>query len=116
MQAILHPEGAEGIDAVYEFRIGDEVLPAQIEGGAIDSRHGPAERPDVVIRTTPDAFADLASGQLRLADAISAGRVEATGDRRALHAMKRAFRWPERAERQTGHAQATSQGPTGEGV
>src|SRR4051794_25537280 len=64
MQAIFDPDGAEGIDAVYEFRIGDEVLHARIEAGEIESRYGPAERPDAMIVATPEAFAALASGRL----------------------------------------------------
>ena len=100
MQAIFDPEGAEGIDATYEFRIGHEVLHARIEDGEIDSRYGPADRPDAVISTTPEAFAELGTGQVRLADALAAGRVEVSGDRRALNQMKGAFRWPERADRQ----------------
>ena len=108
MQAIFDPEGAEGIDAVFEFRIGDEVLHARIGGGEIDSRYGPADRPDAVIVATAEAFAEVASGRLRLADAIAAGRVEVSGDRSALSEMKRAFRWPERADRRTGQARATS--------
>jgi DNA-binding HxlR family transcriptional regulator/putative sterol carrier protein len=99
MQAIFDPDGAAGIDAVYEFRIGDEVLHARIEDSEIDSRYGPAERPDAVIVSTPEAFAELASGQLRLADALADGRVEVSGNRSALNEMKRAFRWPDRADR-----------------
>jgi DNA-binding HxlR family transcriptional regulator/putative sterol carrier protein len=99
MQAIFDPEGAKGMDAVYEFRIGDEILHARIEDGEIDSRYGPAERPDAVIVATREAFAELASGQLRLSDAIAAGRVETTGDKAALAQMKRAFHWPERRDR-----------------
>jgi DNA-binding HxlR family transcriptional regulator len=99
MQAIFDPEGARGIDAVYEFRIGDEILHARIEDGEIDSRYGPAERPDAVIIATREAFAELASGQVRLSDAISTGRVDASGDKDILAKMKRAFRWPERRDR-----------------
>jgi DNA-binding HxlR family transcriptional regulator/putative sterol carrier protein len=99
MQAIFDPDAAAGIDAVYEFRIGDDVLHARVDDGEIDSRYGPAERPDAVIVATPDAFAELGCGQLRLADALAAGRVEVSGSRRALNEMKRVFRWPDRADR-----------------
>jgi DNA-binding HxlR family transcriptional regulator/putative sterol carrier protein len=99
MQAIFDSDRARGVDAVYEFRIGDEVLHARIEDGAIDSRYGPADRPDAIVVATPEAFAELASGRLRLSDAIVSGGVEATGDKRALAKLRQVFRWPERRDR-----------------
>jgi DNA-binding HxlR family transcriptional regulator/putative sterol carrier protein len=100
MEAIFDPAGAKGVNAVFEFRIGDEVLHARIEDGEIDSRYGPAERPDAVITATRDQFAELASGQRRLSDAVAAGSVEVAGDRSAVAEMKRVFHWPSRADRQ----------------
>jgi hypothetical protein len=51
-----------------------------------------------VVVATPEAFAELASGRLRLSDAIVSGGVEATGDKRALAKLRQVFRWPERRD------------------
>jgi DNA-binding HxlR family transcriptional regulator len=95
MQAIFEPEEAGDIDAVYEFRIDDEVFHARIEHGQIESRHGPAQRPDAVIEATAEAFLEIAAGRLRLGDAIRAGAVALSGDRDALRSLRSMFRWPE---------------------
>jgi DNA-binding HxlR family transcriptional regulator len=99
LEAIFDSAAAKGMRFVYEFRIGGEVLHARIEDGEIDARYGPAERPDAVISASAEQFAQLAAGQLNLADAMATGQVEVSGGERALASMKRIFRWPSRGHR-----------------
>jgi DNA-binding HxlR family transcriptional regulator/putative sterol carrier protein len=97
LEAIFEPAQAEGVEAVFEFRVDDETLHARIEDGAIEGRYGPAERPEAVITATADAFARLASGELRFVDAIREGVVTVTGGRASIARLGRLFKWPERA-------------------
>jgi DNA-binding HxlR family transcriptional regulator/putative sterol carrier protein len=107
LEAIFEPAQAEGVDAVFEFRVDDETLHARIEDGVIDGRYGPAERPEVVIKATADAFARLASGELRLVDAIREGTATVTGGRASISKLGRLFKWPERRARASGEGEQT---------
>jgi putative sterol carrier protein len=107
LEAIFEPARAEGVEAVFEFRVDAETLHARIEDGVIDGRYGPAERPDAVITATKDAFARLASGELRLVDAIREGTATVTGGRASISKLGRLFKWPERAARGRGEAEPT---------
>jgi DNA-binding HxlR family transcriptional regulator len=99
MQAIFDPEAARDVDAVYEFRVDDDVFHARVERGQIESLHGPAQRPDVVMQATAESFLDLAAGRLRIGDALRGGSVSLSGDREALRSLRSMFRWPERQQR-----------------
>ncbi|HEU5471815.1 MAG TPA: winged helix-turn-helix transcriptional regulator [Actinophytocola sp.] len=91
MQAAFDPVAAEGVVAVYEFRVGDAVFHARVDGGRVSSRMGPADRPDAVIEADEETFADLAHGRQRLREAVRAGRARATGDRAALTRLRSLF-------------------------
>lgn len=96
MNACFDAAAAAGVRAVYEFRVGDEVFHARVDDGTIETAQGPADRPDVVVETTDDAFLELAAGRLSLADAIGTGVASATGDRELLQRLRDLFRWPQR--------------------
>jgi DNA-binding HxlR family transcriptional regulator/putative sterol carrier protein len=99
MQAIFDWEAAGEVEAVYEFRIDGDVFHARVENGAIESVHGPAQRPDVTIEADGKTFLELAAGRMRIADGVRDGSVLVSGDRRALRSMRGVFRWPERRSR-----------------
>jgi DNA-binding HxlR family transcriptional regulator len=99
MQAIFDPDAASDLEAVYEFRVGDDVFHARVDHGQIESLHGPAQRPDAVIEAEPDAFLELSAGRLRIGDATRSGAVSFSGDREALRSLRGLFRWPERRAR-----------------
>lgn len=95
LQALFRPEVAEGIDATYEYRIGDEVFHASVVDGAITSRSGSAPRPDVVIEADEDTFLAVVVGQRCLDHAVRDGLVSVHGDRVALRALRKLFAWRE---------------------
>lgn len=99
LEAIFEPAQAEGVEAVFEFRVGDETLHARIDDGTIEARYGPAEHPEAVITATEDAFARLASGEQGLVDAIRERDVSVTGGRSSISGLGRLFKWPERGAR-----------------
>jgi DNA-binding HxlR family transcriptional regulator len=96
MRACFDADAAAGVRAVYEFRIGDEVFHADIDDGLIDTRHGPAQRPDAVVEFTDEAFREVATGRQTIGEAVETGTASASGDRTALGRLRTLFRWPER--------------------
>lgn len=95
MQAVFDPEAAGDLRAVYEFRVDDEVFHARVENGTFEAVHGPAQRPDVVVETTADVFAEVAAGRASLAEAVRAGTASASGDRDAVRRLRSLFRRPQ---------------------
>jgi DNA-binding HxlR family transcriptional regulator len=102
MQAIFDPAAARGVEAVYEFRVDDDVFHVQIDDGTMESTQGPARRPDVTIETDADTFRDLAMGHLNLTEAVRNNAASVSGDRSALRHLRGLFRWPEAHPRRAG--------------
>jgi putative sterol carrier protein len=99
MHAIFDPVKAQDVDAAFEFRVGEDTFHVDVKHGVIETGHGPARRPDAVIETTRDAFADLASGSLSLKPALRDRTAAVSGDRGAASKLGKLFTWPERRER-----------------
>jgi DNA-binding HxlR family transcriptional regulator len=99
LQAVFDAEAAAGVRLVYEFRVDDDVFHARIDDGTIESVHGPAHRPDVVLETGAAAFRDLAAGRAALTDLVRSGDAVMTGDRRAVRLMRTLFRRPPAVDR-----------------
>ncbi|MFI6648372.1 winged helix-turn-helix transcriptional regulator [Streptomyces sp. NPDC050529] len=99
MEAYFDAEAADGLRAVYEFRVGDEVFHVRVDDGTAEALHGPAQHPDAVVEADDEAFTELAEGRLRLADAIKNETVSASGDRQALNRLRHLFRRPPAADR-----------------
>ncbi|SEN41194.1 winged helix-turn-helix transcriptional regulator [Nonomuraea pusilla] len=103
LESCFVPEAAEGLRAVYEFRVGDpaggDVFHLVVDDGAIDAAHGPAQRPDAVVEAGDDVLTDIAAGHLTLTEALAGGRAAATGDPEALRRLGHLFRLPRPAAR-----------------
>jgi DNA-binding HxlR family transcriptional regulator len=99
MEAFFDPDAAQGVRAVYEFRVGDEVFHARITDGTIDAQHGPAQQPDAVLETTDDALVELTEGRKTLAELIKSGAVTTSGDKKAARQLCTFFRRPPPASR-----------------
>jgi DNA-binding HxlR family transcriptional regulator len=99
LQAVFDPDAAAGVHLVYEFRVDDDVFHARVDDGTIESVHGPAQRPDVVLETGAEEFGELAAGRATLAELVRAGAAVVTGDRQAVHRMRALFRRPPAADR-----------------
>ncbi|WP_431682670.1 alkyl sulfatase C-terminal domain-containing protein [Kitasatospora sp. KL5] len=94
LRACFDADAATGLHAVYEFRIGDEVLHARIDDGTIETLHGPAQHPDATITMGEEAFLGLTAQTRTLAQAIDTGAASVSGDAEALHRLKGVFRLP----------------------
>jgi len=79
----FHPEAAGDLAAIYQFEVsGDEVFTAHltIMGGQCAFSEGPAERPDVVIKTPAQVWLDIAQGRLNGQSAFMSGQYQVTGN------------------------------------
>ncbi|QFY08977.1 transcriptional regulator [Nonomuraea phyllanthi] len=94
LRACFDAEAAAGLRAVYEFRVGEEVFHVRIDDGAIDTLHGPAQRPDATVTMSEEAFLGLTGHALTLAEAIESRAASASGDEEALRRLKGLFRLP----------------------
>lgn len=99
MRACFDAEAAAGVRATYEFRVGDDVFHARVDDGRIDTVHGPAQRPDVVIEVTEEVFRAWAEGRLSLEEMVDSDGASATGDEAALHALGNLFPRPDQESR-----------------
>lgn len=94
LRACFDTGAADGLHAVYEFRVDDEPFHARIDDGAIEALHGPAQHPDATITIGREAFLRLTGQSLTIAEAIETGAASASGDEEALRRLKGLFRLP----------------------
>jgi DNA-binding HxlR family transcriptional regulator len=82
-RALLYPERARDVSAVYVVRIGDEAFTVGLEDGCLHVALGAHGEPDADIAMHFETFYALAGGDLAAADAIDDGRLRVDGDRDA---------------------------------
>ncbi|MFI6518882.1 winged helix-turn-helix transcriptional regulator [Spirillospora sp. NPDC050679] len=99
MRSCFVPEAAAGVRATYEFRVGDEVFHFDVDDGAIDTVHGPAQRPDVVVTADEELFIRLGEGRTTLAAGLEDGSADATGDAALLRKLGEMFVRPPMGDR-----------------
>ncbi len=76
---------AQGVDEVYELRIGNEVQQVQIRNGEIDVRQGERLKPDVALHCDMPVYMQLFAGALSVDEACAQGLIEIEGNPAALH-------------------------------
>jgi DNA-binding HxlR family transcriptional regulator len=82
--ALLYPERARGVTALYVVRIGDdEVFTVALEDGCLHVAPGAHEEPDVDMAMAFETFYSLAAGELPPAEAVDDGSLRVEGDRDA---------------------------------
>jgi len=79
-------EAADGLDASYELRLGEDRFRVAVSGGAIEVARGGADRPDATIETDAGTLFAVLWGGRSLADAQRAGDLRIEGD---THAVER---------------------------
>jgi DNA-binding HxlR family transcriptional regulator len=100
MEAFFDGVAADGVRAVYEFRVDDEVFHVRVADGAVEAAHGPAQLPDATLNTTADLLIHLAEGRKTLREAIKDEATTVSGDKDALRRLGTLFRRPTSASRQ----------------
>ncbi|HEX6354059.1 winged helix-turn-helix transcriptional regulator [Actinophytocola sp.] len=94
MEAFFDPSAADGVRAVYEFRVDDEVFHTRIADGAVEAQHGPAQLPDATLEMTADVLVRITEGHMTLAEAIRNRAVAVSGDKEALRRLRTLFHRP----------------------
>jgi DNA-binding HxlR family transcriptional regulator len=59
LKTMFDPAAAEGLDASFELRLGEDRFRATVTGRRLDVTRGAAEDPDAVIETDPGTLADV---------------------------------------------------------
>jgi multimeric flavodoxin WrbA/putative sterol carrier protein len=94
MPRALNREAAAGLTAIYQFEVsGPENFTAHIiiAGGQAAFHDGPADRPDVVIRTPADVWLAISRGELDGGQAFMAGKYKVDGNLGLLMKLKELF-------------------------
>jgi DNA-binding HxlR family transcriptional regulator len=93
LRATFRCEAARGSRVGYELRLGDIVVHARVEDGAVQVAEGALPDADLVIQTGP-AIRALLAGELSPAEAIEDGSVQLTGDPDLLSRFVELFHIP----------------------
>ena len=90
----FNPTAAPGLRAVFQFEVGGEerfTAHLEIVDGACVYHDGPAERPDVTIKTPGEVWLAIARGQKDGQSAFMAGEYKVEGDLTLLMKMSSLF-------------------------
>src|SRR5688500_4826925 len=93
LRATFRPEAARELQATYEFRLGEIVIHARIDKGALEVVEGPLADADLVIETDLTLRA-LMSGELSPSEAVESGKVRLTGKPELLDRFVEVFHIP----------------------
>ena len=96
-RTMFDPWAAEGVDASYELRLGEDRFRAVVADGRFEVERGSVEGPDVVIEGDPGELAALVYEGRRLDEALRSGEIRVEGDRSAVERFLRLFPLPEQA-------------------
>src|SRR5215210_7413148 len=96
-RTMFDPRAADGLEASYELRLGEDRFRAEVADGRFEISRGNAERPDASIETDPATLAALVYEGRPLAEALRSGDVKIEGDESAVERFLGLFALPEPA-------------------
>jgi multimeric flavodoxin WrbA/putative sterol carrier protein len=94
MPLAFNAAAAEGLSAVFQFEVqGDETFVAhlRISEGACTFHEGPADKPNLTIKTPADVWLKISRGEISGPQAFLDGRYKVEGDMNLLLKMNRLF-------------------------
>jgi DNA-binding HxlR family transcriptional regulator len=91
LKSTFDPAKAGGLEASYEFLLGDIPFDISVKGGVFEAARGEAEGPDATIRSDPTTIAGIVFGGNRLGMAVKAGDLVIEGSRQAVTRLFRAL-------------------------
>jgi DNA-binding HxlR family transcriptional regulator/putative sterol carrier protein len=95
LRATFRPKAARGLKASYELRLGEIVLHARVDNGALEVGEGPLPEADLSLETDLTIRA-LMTGELSPREALKTGRVRVKGKRALLERFVELFHIPPR--------------------
>jgi DNA-binding HxlR family transcriptional regulator/putative sterol carrier protein len=96
-RTMFDPDRAEGLDARYEFRLGEDRFRAEVAEGRLEIKRGSVEAPDATVEADAGTLAALVYGDLELGDALGSGDLRIEGDGAAVERFLALFPLPEPA-------------------
>jgi DNA-binding HxlR family transcriptional regulator len=93
-RTMFDPDAAEGLEASYELRLGEDVFRAEVADGRFEIVRGDAERSDATIETDAGTLAALVYGDRELAETTRSGDVKVGGDEGAVERFLGLFPLP----------------------
>jgi DNA-binding HxlR family transcriptional regulator len=96
-RTMFDPRAADGLNASYELRLGEDVFGAVVTDGRFEIVCGDAERPDATIETDASMLAALVYDGRDLAEAVRSGEVKIEVDESAVARFLTLFPLPEPA-------------------
>jgi DNA-binding HxlR family transcriptional regulator len=96
-RTMFDPRAAEGLEASYELRFGEESFRVEVANGRFEIARGDADAPDAIVEADPGTLATLVYEGRDLAEALRSGSIEIEGDRSAVERFLSLFRLPEPA-------------------
>ena len=96
-RTMFDPERAEGLEAGYELRLGEDTFRAEVAEGRFEIERGFADPPDAVVESEAGTLAALVYDELELDDALRSGELGIEGDRELVERFLTLFPLPEPA-------------------
>jgi DNA-binding HxlR family transcriptional regulator len=93
LRSTFRPEAARQLQADYELRLGEIVVHARVDHGALEVDEGPLAHADLVLETDVNLH-PLLTGGLSPAEAIESGRVRVRGKRKLFERFVEVFHIP----------------------
>ncbi len=96
-RTMFDPQRAEGLEAGYEVRLGEDSFRAEVAGGRLVIERGFADAPDAIFETDAGTLAALVYDDLGLDGALDSGDIRIEGDREVAERFLTLFPLPEPA-------------------
>jgi len=93
LRATFRPQAARDLQASYELRLGEIVVHARVDKGALEVAEGPLTDADLVLETDLTIRA-LMSGELSPSEAVESGKVRLVGKPELLDRFVEVFHIP----------------------
>jgi DNA-binding HxlR family transcriptional regulator len=97
LRTMFDPLAAEGLEASYELRFGEDWFRAEVADGRFEIARGSAKEPEAIIEADPGALAALVYEGRDLDEALRSGEVKIEGDRSVVERFLGLFPLPEPA-------------------
>jgi DNA-binding HxlR family transcriptional regulator/putative sterol carrier protein len=96
-RTMFDPQAAEGLNASYELRLGEDRFRAVVAEGRFEVTRGGADRPDATIEADPATLAALVYDGRQLDEALRSGDLKIEGEQSAVARFLALFSLPEPA-------------------
>ena len=98
LKTLFDPGAADGMDATYGLRLGEDRFTATIVDGSFEIVRGEARNPEAALAMERQTLAELLWQGRSLPDAVRAGDAQVEGDERAAAGFLKLFIQPEPAD------------------